>query len=212
MKKTIVYVIMSLLVLSVVFAASVSRDLPPRADPNSELAVKLQISGADPSGVIALEEELPTGITVKDWSVTGAAEAKEDITTREKDGRFAWEFTPSGASATVEYKIDLGASDVSFGTLVYFDKAGQGKVDAQTLLVAPITCGDSLCEGDENSDTCEADCPKPAPPAAEAPPAEAVEEEAGGMPIGAIVGIILAIIIIIIVVVIKKKKQEVPPK
>jgi len=120
MRKTIVYFMMGLLVLSVVFASSVSRDLPARADPNSELAVKLQISGADSSGVIALEEELPAGLTVKEWSVTGATEAKADITTREKDGRFAWEFTPSGTSATVEYQIGVGASDVTFGTLVFF--------------------------------------------------------------------------------------------
>lgn len=212
MRKTIVYFMMGLLLLSAVFAASVSRELPRRADPNSELAVKLQISGADSSGVIALEEELPEGISVKEWTVTGAVEAKADITTRDKDGRFAWEFTPSGTSATVEYKIDLGASDVTFGALIFFDAAGQGKVDGQTLLVAPITCGDGICEGDENSDNCEADCPKaapPAPPAAEEPP-----EEKAGVSTGLIIGIIAAIIIIIIIFAVKKKKkpEETPKK
>jgi len=207
MRKAIVYGLMGLLLLSVVFAASVSRDLPRRADPNSELAVKLQISGADPSGIIALEEELPEGLSVKDWSVTGAVEAKADITTREKDGRFAWEFTPSGASATVEYKIDVGVSDVTFGTLVYFDKSGQGKVDSQTQKVAPITCGDGLCEGDENSDNCESDCPKPAPPAEAPPPPEGPPAESAGLSTGAIIGIIIAIIVIIIIVVVMKKKK-----
>ena len=206
MNKTIVYFMMGLLVLSVVFGASVNRDLPQRADPNSELAVRLQISGADSSGVLAIEEDLPEGLSVKSWEVTGATEAKSDITTRDKDGRFAWSFTPSGTSATVEYKIDVGASDVTFGTLVFFDAAGQGKVDAATLKVAPITCGDGLCEGNENSDNCEADCPKATPPPAE-PPAEVPEEKAG-IPIGVIVGIIIAIVLIIIIAVAMKKKKK----
>ena len=114
MRKTIVYVVMGLLVLSVVFAASVSRELPRRADPNGDVTVKLLISGADSSGVMALEEELPVGIVVKEWSITGAKEAKSDINTREKDNRYAWEFTPTGSSATIEYKIKLGANDITF--------------------------------------------------------------------------------------------------
>lgn len=210
MKKTIVYILMCLLMLGVVFAASVSRELPRRADPNSDVTVKLQISGADSSGTIALEEELPEGVVVKDWSVTGATEAKADITTRDKDGRFAWSFTPSGTSATVEYIIKVGAKDVSFGTLVFFDKAGQGKVDSQTLKVAAITCGDGICEGSESSDNCEADCPKPAEtPVTEPTPEPAAEETAKKMPVTTIV-IIAAVVIIILIIValaMKKKKQ-----
>ena len=210
MRKTIVYCAMLLLALSVVFAASVNRELPRRADPNSDLTVKLQISGADSSAVMALEEELPSGITVKDWAVTGAKEAKSDIKTREKDNRYAWEFTPTGSSATIEYKIKLGANDITFGTLVFFDKSGQGKVDSQTLKVAPITCGDGICEGDENSDNCEADCPKaaappaPTPPAEEAPPKEAVKKE---FPTGIVIVAAIVIIGIIIFWLLRKKKQ-----
>lgn len=212
MKKTIIYGVMSLLVLSVVFAASVSRELPRRADPNGDVTIKLQISGADSSSVMALEEELPEGLSVQSWGITGAKEAKADITTREKDGRFAWEFTPSGTSATVEYVISVGSADVSFGTLVYFDSAGQGKVDAQTLRVAPITCGDGICEGGETSDNCEQDCPKPAPPppAPAAPPTqEVVEEEPQKAPLTGII-IVAAIVVlgIIIYLVTKKKKVE----
>ncbi len=41
MRKITVYLAILLLSISVVFAASVSRDLPRRADPNTELTVKL---------------------------------------------------------------------------------------------------------------------------------------------------------------------------
>ena len=209
MRKTIVYFIMCLLALSVVFAASVSRELPRRADPNSDATIKLQVSGADSSGVLAIEEELPAGIAVKSWSVTGAVEAKDKITIREKDNRFGWSFTPSGSSATVEYKIKVGSSDVALGALVYFDKAGQGKADPQTLKVAPITCGDGICEGSENSDSCAADCPKAAPPAPVTPPAAAkgAAEVTKKTPVtGIIIAAIVIVVGIIIYLIARKKK------
>jgi len=210
MKKAIVYLITFLFTISFVFAASVSRELPGRADPNSELTVKLQVSGADTSGSFTLEEELPAGISVKDWTVTGATEAKSAITTREKNGRYGWTFTPSGGSATVEYTIDLGSSDVSFGTLVYFDASGQGKTDPQTLRVAPVTCGDGICEGAENSDNCIADCPKPA----EVPPPASVEEpkpiEAPGKaPVAWVIAAIVIILGIVLIVAYQKKKKQI---
>jgi len=205
-KKTIVYLVMGLLLLSVVLAASVSRDLPRRADPNSDVKIKLQISGADSSGVITVEEDLPAGVSVKDWSVTGATEAKADITTREKDGRYGWSFTPSAGSVTVEYTIAVGSSDLTLGTLVYFDPSGQGKVDSQTLNVGPITCGDGICEGDENSDNCEADCPKPAvaPPT----PEPEVEVAEGKPATGIIIVVAIVLIGIIIFFATRKKKKE----
>jgi len=211
MKKAIVYVTVFILAISFVFAASVSRELPGRADPNSELTVKLQVSGADTSGSFTLEEELPAGMSVKDWTVTGATEAKDAISTREKDGRYGWTFTPSGSSATVEYTMDLGSSDVTFGTLVYFDPSGQGKTDSQTLRVAAVTCGDGICEGGENSDTCVADCPKAAPPS-EAPPL--VEEPESiktpsKSPAGWLIAAVVVILGIVLLVAYQKKKKQV---
>ena len=206
MKKVIVYFSMFLVVASLVFAASVSRDLPSRADPNSELTVKLQVSGADTSGLFTLEEELPAGITIKEWNIVGAKESKDVIATRTTENRQAWSFTPTSSSATVEYKINLGASGVTFGTLVFFDKSGQSKTDPQTLRVAAISCGDGICEGSENSDSCVADCPKaaiPTPPAAEVTP----EVEEKKMPIGVIVAVIIVIIgLVIYFTAVKKKK------
>lgn len=206
MRKIIVYLTIFLLSISMVFAASVSRDLPSRADPNSELTVKLMVSGADTSGLFTLEEALPAGVTVKDWTVTGATEAKSAITTRVKDGYYGWSFTPSGSSVTVEYTIDLGSTDVSFGTLVFFDKAGQGNVNGQTLKVAPMTCGDGICEGTENSDNCEADCPKAPPPAT---PTETTPVAEGEAPTnGWIWYIVIAAIVIIAIVIFSKKGKK----
>ena len=207
MRKTFVYFIIFILAIGYVFAASVSRDLPQRADPNSELTVKLQVSGADSSGLFTLEEDLHEGVTVKEWTVTGAQEAKEAIITRDQEGRYGWSFTPSGGSATVEYTIDLGSSDVSFGTLVYFDASGQGKTDPQTLRVAAIACGDGICEGDENSDTCVADCPKAAPPTPVEEPKPV--EAPGKAPVAWIIAAIVIILGIVLIVLYQKKKQQI---
>lgn len=207
MRKTILYILMFLITTTLVFAASVSRTLPNRADPNTELAVRLQISGADTTGIIALEEELPTSVTIKDWSITGAKETKAQINTRQKDNKFGWEFTPTGSSATVEYKINLGSSDITFGTLVFFDKSGQSKVDPQTLSVREVTCGDGICEEAENSDNCEADCPKPAPPVPRPEPTPKTDEGVKGASFGWVILLVVVIIgVIIYFTLIKKRK------
>ena len=214
MRKVFLHLIIFLLVISFAFAASVSRDLPGRADPNSELTVKLQISGADTSGLLTLEEELPEGMTVKDWTVTGAAEAKDSITIRDQDGRYGWSFTPTGSSATVEYTIDLGSSDVTFGKITYFDASKSfGETPGQTLRVAVISCGDGICEGDENSDTCVADCPVAAPQE-EAPAPEVVEEPIpvkapGKAPMAWVIAAVVIILGIVLIVAYQKKKNQV---
>jgi len=210
MKNFFIYLTVFILAISFVFAASVSRDLPQRADPNSELTVKLQVSGADSSGLFTLEEDLPEGIEVKDWTVTGSQEAKEAIDTRVQEGRYGWSFTPSGGTATVEYTIDLGSSDVTFGTLVYFDASGQGNIDSQTLRVAPITCGDGICEGSENTDNCAVDCPvtpeAPAPIPVEEPSAVEGPSKA---PVAWIIAAVVVILGIILIVAYQKKKQQI---
>lgn len=207
MKKMTAYLAIFLLTMSMTFAASVSRSLPGRADPNSELTVKLQISGADSSGLLTLEEVLPDGILVKDWTISGAKEEKSAISTRIVDNRYGWSFTPSGSSATVEYTIDLGSSDVSFGQLVFFDKAGQGNVAAQTLRVAAVTCGDGTCEGGENSDNCEADCPKAAPPAPVEEPKPIEAPSKTSWPGWATFLVIVVVGLVVYFVFVKKKKE-----
>ena len=210
MKKMTAYLAIFLLTMSMAFAASVSRSLPGRADPNSELTVKLQISGADSSGLLTLEEVLPEGMTVKDWTISGAKEEKSAISTRIVDNRYGWSFTPSGSSATIEYTIDLGSSDASFGSLVFFDKAGQGNIAAQTLRVAAVTCGDGTCEGGENSDNCEADCPKAAPPAEPTPTEEPKPIEAPSKtswPGWATFLVIVVVGLVVYFVFVKKKKE-----
>jgi hypothetical protein len=192
------------------FAASVSRELPGRADPNSEITVKLIISGADTTGLLTLEEELPQGIVIKDWNVIGATEPKTGISTRDEGNRYGWSFTPSGSSATVEYKITLGAGNAAFGTLVFFDRSGQGSVAGQTLRVAAITCGDGICEGAETSDTCVADCPKPAEPTTPTTPSTPAEPEpttAKKSPAGLIIILVVVILLIISLLTLTKKKK-----
>ena len=63
----------------------------------------------------------------------------------------------------------------TFGKIVWFDPSGQGtESSSPALTVANIKCGDGICEGNENSDTCVQDCPKPAPP----PPPDAAQTPA----------------------------------
>jgi hypothetical protein len=213
MKKIISYLLALLLIISIAAAASVTRDLPARAEPNKEAVINLIIINAKPNELFTIEEELPQGIKITGWTITGAKESKPEIKTRIIDNRFGWSFTPTASTATIIYKIMTGSANLSFGSLIYFDSSGQGKVDPQTLKVAPIVCGDKVCEGSETSDTCNADCPAPVkkpvvqPPVAEQkPPVSEVKKPSALATILVMVAVFMTIVIIVLGFTRKRKR------
>jgi len=210
MRKTIVYFLMGLLMMSVALAATVSRDVPSRVSPGEALTVKLNInaiSTSDSVKTFSIEESLPEGLTISDWSISGVEEAKGDVDTKFSGTDYKFGFTPTGTSVTITYTTaapaDLGAYNFK---ATWFDLSGMSGADdgKSTVTVRTITCGDGVCEGDETSDNCEADCPKAVPIA----PEEIAKEEPKA-PMTAII-VIAAIVIlgIIIFLATKKKKKE----
>jgi hypothetical protein len=188
--------------------------MPSRIQPGQTLTVTLSISGATAGKLFTLEDVIPAGLKIKEWTVTGAQEAKDLISTRDKDSRFGWSFTPTSSDATVEYKIDLPNSEAvyTFGKIVWFDPSGQGIESASpTLTVTSIRCGDGVCEGSENSDNCVQDCPKPAPPQPVVTPKEEVVMEKKGLSTTAIAWIVVVIIVVLAAVgyyMWQKKREE----
>ena len=220
MKKIITLFVVFALMATFVLAGSVSRNMPSRIQPGQTLTVTLSISGATAGKLFTLEDVIPAGLTIKDWTVTGAQEAKDAISTRQKDNRFGWSFTPTGGSSSVEYKIDLPKTDATytFGKIVWFDPSGQGsESSAPILTVATIKCGDGVCEGSENSDNCIQDCPKPAPQPAPAPQAAGqTQSSQSSAPTSGFSNTAIAWIVVVIIVVVgalgyfmwQKKKSE----
>ena len=198
MKKLITFLVIFVMMATAAFAGSVSRNMASRLHPGEELTVTLSISGATAGKLFTLEDVIPQGLTIKEWMVSGTQETKDQINVRQKENRFGWSFTPTSASASVEYKIDLSDSDAAytFGPIVWFDPSGQGtESSTPTLTVAAITCGDGICEGSENSDNCVQDCPLPPPPApAPAPP---VVEEKKGLSTTAMAWIVVFVIVVL---------------
>lgn len=202
MKKLIVFLAVLILMVTPVLAGSVSRSMPSRAQPGTTLTVTLAVSGATAGKLFTLEDVLPVGLVIKEWTVTGATEDKSAIGVRQKDNRFGWSFTPNSAGATVEYKIDLPGTETSysFGRVVWFDPSGQGsESNTAALTVANIKCGDGICEGSENTDNCVQDCPEavqqPAPQQQPAPPV--IEESKPAISKNTIVWIVIAVIVIV---------------
>mgnify|MGYP001598553029 CR=1 FL=1 len=215
MKKLMVFFVIFALMAVSVLAGSVSRSMPSRIQPGQTLTVTLSISGATADKSFTLEDVIPAGLKIKEWTVTGAKESKEAINIREKGNNFGWSFTPTSSSASVEYKIDLPNNEATytFGKVVWFDPSGQGiEASSPTLTVANVRCGDGICEGNENSDNCVQDCPKPAPaqPAAPAAPEEkAIEKKP--LSTTALAWIVVAIIVVVAAVgyfMWQKKKAE----
>ena len=198
MKKVLVFLIACILMSTIVFAASVSRDIPSRISPGEEVKVELRISSISLSDVVktfAVEESLPTGFELSDWSITGVEESKSDVKTDFSGNNHKFEFTPTGV-VTISYSTTAPSGEGSYDfKATWFDLSGMsGANDGKSkVTVRTITCGDSICEGSENEGNCEADCKKAA-----APEPEVVEEEEPKQPGLDVVGLIVILAIVII--------------
>lgn len=211
MKKLFILPIIFILTLTLVFAASVTRTMTSRVDPGSEVEIKLTLNGANVGEAVAIEDTMPNTISlIKSWDISGSEEAKSAVSyvkkASKKEGydRHSWSFTASSSSPTVTYKIDAPSTEAGYEFDVRWVTSEGFSHQASTLTVRTITCGDGVCEGNENNDNCEADCPKPAP----APPAP--EEEVAAGALGWLWIVFIAIIVIGVIVyftVVKKKKE-----
>lgn len=199
MKKTIIYLVISLISLGVVMAASLTRDMPTRVSPGEEVTVTFSISGMEVGKEAGISEVVPEEIKVKEQKVEGA---KGTPNYQVVDRNHKWAFKAESSLCSVEYKFDAPTKvgSYNFDAVYVLPPANIDNIKS-TLTVRVITCGDGFCEGDENSDNCEADCPKPAPPT----PAEEVKEKPS------IVGwVIVAVIVVIGLIVyfsVAKKKK-----
>ncbi len=166
MRKILLYAFALVMLVSLVSAASVSRNMPSRISPGEDLAVVFDVSSAETGKSFTLEDTVPANWDFKSWEVTGAQESKDKINHRFVDGtRHGWVFTASSSNLQIKYVLAV-PSNAEFKSYpfsaVYFDASGFQKSDA-SVLVRQVSCGDSVCEGSENTDNCIADCPKPAP-------------------------------------------------
>lgn len=164
-------------------AASVGRNMPSRVSPGEAFAITFSVSGVNAGELFTLEDKLPNGWQLTSWDVSGAKGGKAAVSYRAvpADNRYGFSFTTESASplVTLNAKVPAAASPGAYSfDAVYFDSSGQGKAPG-SLTVRNIACGDSVCEGPENTGSCASDCPapqvqaeQPAPPEAPtAPPA-----------------------------------------
>ena len=197
MNKTIVYFSVFLLSISLVLGASLSRNMPGRVSPGEEVEVTFSISSMDVGKEAGVSEIVPEGITVKEQKVTGAeGTAKYELVGRNNK----WSFKAASSSCSVTYKFDApSVGSYEFDAVYALPPANIDNIKS-TLIVREITCGDGYCEGSENSDNCEQDCPKPAPPAEEEVPKETN--------VGLIIVVAIVIIGLIVYFVVTKKKRK----
>ena len=83
--------VVSLLVATAAFAApTLKRTMSEEAHPGDLFEVVYSVSGITSKDLFSLEDTLPAGFHVANWTVTGAAGDRDSILTREKDTAFAW--------------------------------------------------------------------------------------------------------------------------
>jgi predicted S18 family serine protease len=195
-------VVLLLVVSSSAFAASVSRGFSAvRVSPGDIVSVTLSASGVPSGEIFTLEDTVPQGWLVSNWNVQGAQESRDAIQYRfvAADNRHGWSFTAASSDVVITFDARVSAaassSDYKFDA-VFFDSTGQGR-NTGIVTVRSITCGDGVCEGSENSDSCVADCPVPqaAPPASDvtAPEQQPSEPSSNGTTTAIIVAVLIVL-------------------
>jgi len=218
MKKITLLLILAILVLSTsAFAASVSRNMASRASPGDDIAVTFSISGVNVGEVFTLEDQAPQGWRVDAWNVVGAQGGKDAVDYRfvAADNRHGFSFTAESANPTISFTVKVpttASGDYSFDA-VYFDSLGQSKTPG-TVTVRTITCGDGICEGGENSDSCLADCPvaAPAPEPTPSPTEAPAGEETEGDDFTSTIILVVVVLLLVGAFFLYKKRKTVVPK
>ena len=211
MKKITLLLAFAILILSTsAFAASVSRGMPNRVSAGDDIQMTFSVSGVTVGELFTLEDQAPQGWRVDAWDVSGAKGGKGGVDYRfvAAENRHGFSFAAETASPTISFTVKVPTTaangDYNFDA-VYFDSSGQSRSQG-TVTVRTITCGDGVCEGGENSDSCLADCPVKE----EEAPGGVAEEAAGEGASGLTSVIILVVVVILLAVaflIYKKRKK-----
>src|SRR3989338_3794270 len=200
MKKITLLLAFAILILSTsAFAASVSRGMPNRVSAGEDIQMTFSVSGVTVGELFTLEDQAPQGWRVDAWDVSGAKGGRGGVDYRfvAAENRHGFSFAAETASPTISFTVKVPTTaangDYNFDA-VYFDSSGQSRSQG-TVTVRTITCGDGVCEGGENSDSCLADCPVAAAPPAEEPGQEAAEGASG------LTSVIILVVVVILLVV-----------
>lgn len=152
MKQTILFTLLLLLLAYPTYAATLNRNMPNQITPGTDTTVTLTLSGLITGEEVALEESLPNGVTLKEWTITNTKETKDKINTRSKTNAYAWSFTPTTETAAITYTLSVSkntAGNAEFSA-VYFDKSGFNK-DSKTVSFTTQTASSSTTSSPEPS-------------------------------------------------------------
>ncbi|MBI4448803.1 hypothetical protein HY641_02125 [Candidatus Woesearchaeota archaeon] len=147
MRRVAVLATLILLIIPLTLAApAVTRTMPQEAHAGNLIEIIYAVSSATPKETFSLEDTLPAGFEVINWTVKGSLEAREDVLTRTKEHSFAWSFNASSTKPTITAIVDVGAS-VGIGnytlSAVWFDPSGFSKEESRIEIVeeppAPAT-------------------------------------------------------------------------
>jgi len=182
--------------LSCVFAATVTRNMPSTIEPGKELEVNFNVADMEVGQSVTISDTLPSQLSLKEWSVTGAN--KGDVTYEVKGKEYRWEIPATSTTVKLTYKVAIPSSasgNYEFDAVYFAPPAKMDQLKA-TLNVAVKKA--------EPAPAPTPAAPTPTPKPAEQPPAEEAKTSSTG------IIAILAIVIIGVIAyfaVIKKKKK-----
>jgi hypothetical protein len=162
--KLYLYVAIIFLLASFSYASTIEREIPSSVMANQSFKVNIDIENISKyiGKNVTLQENIPIGLRLVNWSITGADQRVNNATANVNNGKIIWRFIPSRDYANISY---LAVSEdmkilYIFGPAVL--KNGSVTIANESikhnLNVVKIVCGDGICEGSETNESCSKDC------------------------------------------------------
>jgi hypothetical protein len=121
-------------------AGSMTRDMPASAPGNSVVQVTLNVSDVSRDTHVVIGDSVPAGSALREWSISGAQEEKENITFIQDGKSLIWEFTANRPDPVITYSLLLPSSGKTgtFEAVYAFSPDTVGKIGGSIRLLPSI--------------------------------------------------------------------------
>jgi len=156
--SAVIFIVSFSVIFTGVFAMNITRSMPSLIESGSLFSTNITINVDAINMSNSYVESIPPDFIFNSWQINGTKESVNDILVKVSGTGYTWNFTPTESKVKIVYY--LLAPDTE-GDYTFSGRASDSTntaSDTYSVTVGKTGCGNGLCEANENSTSCPADC------------------------------------------------------
>jgi len=156
--SAVIFIVSFSVIFTGVFAMNITRSMPSLIESGSLFNTNITINVDAINMSNSYVESIPPDFIFNSWQINGTKESVNDILVKVSGTGYTWNFTPTESKVKIVYY--LLAPDTE-GDYTFSGRASDSTntaSDTYSVTVGKTGCGNGLCEANENSTSCPADC------------------------------------------------------